>query len=63
MTRKDFEQLARALRERYPHNEPDKQHGYDAAINAVAAACYRDNPRFNRDRWVVAIKEIDHESE
>lgn len=56
MTRNDFEILARFLGERYPHNSGRKQEGYDAAINAVCAACLGTNSRFNREQFIKRIK-------
>lgn len=55
MTSKDYRTLASFLGQRYPHNEADKKIGYDLAINAIVAACMKDNPRFNREHFLRAV--------
>lgn len=65
MTRRDFEALAAALRRSDPHRSgafvgevPDVLFGaeteWQLAVEAIAAACYSANPRFDEERFLRA---------
>lgn len=53
LTRKHFQCIADHLRERQPTN-PGAKLGYHLAITAVASALEEINPRFDRQRFVIA---------
>ena len=57
MTRKDYKVIAEALRECRPDKATDsaKRIGWEWAVDAVASACARDNPRFSYAKFREAV--------
>jgi len=54
MTLKDYELIAGAIaEERRAHSAPSR-FGVDSTADAVASALARDNPRFDRERFLKA---------
>lgn len=56
MTRKDYVLLAAALKDAKPLPSPcpESCHGWRLASHAVCEALSRDNPQFDRDRFLRA---------
>lgn len=61
MTRKDYELIAAAIKEAKPllppvadYAETTRQLGWQTTAHAVAEALARDNPRFDRERFLAA---------
>lgn len=56
MSRKHFESLAAALRNRKPeaHWDPNKRVQWVHDCEAIADACQASNPRFDRGRFLAA---------
>jgi hypothetical protein len=55
LTRKDFETIARNLRDGQPRSA-ELQWGYEQAVDAVAQALQEINPRFDRGRFLAACE-------
>ena len=57
MTRKDYELLATAIAQAYSECKTDEcRKGVEAVMEHVAHALQFDNPRFNTQRFVSAVK-------
>lgn len=55
MTKKDYIVVAAALREQLPRRAwLNKWQQYEAVCSSLAAAFLKDNPRFDRERFMVA---------
>jgi hypothetical protein len=58
MTKKDYEAIATAFRVERPGKNWDanKHVQWDADVNAVSLVMQRDNPRFDRTRFLAACR-------
>ncbi len=54
MSKKHFIELADCLRQQKPeaHWDANKMAQWQLDVNAIAEFCRRQNPRFNRQRWM-----------
>lgn len=58
MSKKDFELIAKVLRE-YRRDYPNVDYHADALAGRFASALWETNPRFNRDRFIDAVTRSD----
>lgn len=59
MTRKDYIQFAAELRFERRFLRDREQAGFDVAVGALIAALQRDNPRFDRDRFLATVYAVE----
>ena len=63
MTRKDYIRFADALHDAFPPTHPNTflgiafQSGYQLAIEVICNVFKQDNPNFNKDKFLAAIKD------
>ena len=57
MTKRDYELLASSLHSSFRLIEPEEKIGFVVALNAVSSALRKDNPRFDRNRFLAAVFE------